>query len=270
MERRVLLGTLLCSLALYGLCTPSSILKMGSHEWKKLIMVHHWPPTVCQEGGNNCSSPPDYWTIHGLWPDKGEECNRSWPFRLEEIKDLMPEMKMYWPDVLHPSPNSSQFWKHEWDKHGTCAAQLDTLDSERKYFGKSLDLYRQLGLNSVFQKLGIKPSTNYYQVADIKDALASVYGVMPKVQCLPPSQDEAVQTLGQIELCFSRDLSLLNCSHPGAPPAAPARRAPQSDGRTSGPTLEVCEDGPVSYPLPPGEGQGGRGELGRHPRHPTL
>lgn len=27
-----------------------------------------------------------------------------------------------------------------------------------------------------------------FQVSDIKDALASLYGVIPKVQCLPPEQ----------------------------------------------------------------------------------
>lgn len=37
--------------------------------------------------------------------------------------------------------------KHEWEKHGTCAAQLDALDSQRKYFGKGLDLYKALALN---------------------------------------------------------------------------------------------------------------------------
>ncbi|XP_016062986.1 PREDICTED: ribonuclease T2 isoform X1 [Miniopterus natalensis] len=160
-----------------------------NHEWKKLIMVHHWPATVCKEVENDCREPPDYWTIHGLWADKAEQCNRSWPFHPEEIKDLLQEMKMYWPDVIHPSPNRTSFWKHEWEKHGTCVAQLDALNSQRKYFGEGLDLYRGLALNSVLQKLGIVPSGgNYYQVSDIRDALASVYGVIPKVQCLPPEQ----------------------------------------------------------------------------------
>ncbi|KAM6185263.1 ribonuclease T2 [Rhynchocyon petersi] len=210
-------------------------------------MVHHWPPTVCKEVENDCTDPPDYWTIHGLWPDKGQECNLSWHFNLEEIKDLLPDMKMYWPDVLHQTSNRSRFWKHEWEKHGTCAAELEALNSEKKYFGTSLDLYRQLSLNSVLRKLGIKPSTNYYEIADIKDALASVYGVIPKVQCLPPSQDEKVQTIGQIELCLSRDLQLRNCSEPGDP--APLQlRAPRT---SESPHLHVCDDGPVFYPPPP-------------------
>lgn len=235
-----LLGLALCCLSC---ALPAS---RADHDWKKLIMVQHWPVTVCQEARNDCRRPPDYWTIHGLWPDKAEECNRTWHFNYDEIKDLVPEMKMYWPDVLHASPNGSHFWRHEWEKHGTCAAQLDALSSEKKYFGKSLDLYKTLGLNSMMQKLGIRPSTNYYQVADIKDALASIYGVVPKVQCLLPKQGEDVQTLGQIELCFTKELVLRNCTEPGPQGSWGAR----GTGGTQG--LEVCEDGPVFYPPPPG------------------
>ncbi|XP_074224122.1 ribosomal protein S6 kinase alpha-2 isoform X11 [Camelus bactrianus] len=164
MEPQAGLRVLLC-LALCGLGGARGVWSSGNQEWKKLIMVHHWPTTVCMEVGNSCTAPPDYWTIHGLWPDKSEECNRSWHFNPEEIKDLLPDMKMYWPDLLHSSRNRSlHFWRHEWEKHGTCAAQLDALNSQKKYFGKSLGLYKDLALNSILQKLGIKPSNNSYQI----------------------------------------------------------------------------------------------------------
>uniref|UniRef100_A0A287ALP1 Ribonuclease T2 n=1 Tax=Sus scrofa TaxID=9823 RepID=A0A287ALP1_PIG len=201
-----------------------------------------------EEVANNCEHPPDYWTIHGLWPDKSGECNRSWPFNPDEIKGLLPDMRLYWPDVLHSSPNHSvHFWRHEWEKHGTCAAQLDALNSQRKYFGKTLDLYKELALNSTLQKLGIKPSISYYQISDIKHALVGVYGVVPKVQCLPPKSGEKVQTLGQIELCLTRDLQLQDCPEPGEP--APQRRE-AGPGGTPILGLEICEDGPVFYPPP--------------------
>lgn len=239
---------LLCCLclALGSLCCAHGLWRRGDQEWQKLIMVHHWPATVCQEVENDCRNPPDYWTIHGLWPDKAEECNRSWHFHLEEIKDLLQDMKMYWPDVIHSSANRSAFWKHEWQKHGTCAAQLDALNSQKKYFGKGLDLYKGLALNSMLQKLGIIPSGNYYQIADIRDALAGLYGVVPKIQCLLPKQGEEVQSIGQIELCFTKDLQLRNCTEPGEPVAVGQGAQPAGAAMN----LQVCEDGPVFYPPP--------------------
>ena len=58
-----------------------------------------------------------------------------------------------------------------------------------------------------------------------------------------------MQALGQIELCFTKDLQLRNCTEPGGP------RGRQEGVRLALRGLEVCEDGPVYYPPPP---QGGR------------
>uniref|UniRef100_A0A8D0F7P3 Uncharacterized protein n=1 Tax=Strix occidentalis caurina TaxID=311401 RepID=A0A8D0F7P3_STROC len=143
----------------------------------------HWP--VACGSANDCQDPPEYWTIHGLWPDKTEECNRTWHFNVTEIKDLMSDMRHYWPDVLHSSLNRTQFWKHEWEKHGTCAATLQVLNSQRKYFGKALELYQHVDLNS---DLLIYISFLIFQMTAIKEALTRFYGVMPKIQCLPPEE----------------------------------------------------------------------------------
>ncbi|KAB0381136.1 hypothetical protein FD755_008920 [Muntiacus reevesi] len=271
------------------LCVCQALPACDDLEWGKLIMVHHWPATVCQEVRGHCKDPPNYWTIHGLWPDKSEACNRSWPFNPQEIKVLTlarppthlacsrepgqtsplgawrgghEERSCLWmwrwcsrgraspcyldkikqrqsasrPDALHEGPS------HEWKKHGTCAAQLDALNSQWKYFSKSLDLYKELALSSVLQKLGIEPSTDrYYQVSDIRDALVSVYKVVPKVQCFLLEKGQEVQLLGQMELCFSKDLQLLNCTHAGEPAARGQGAWPRLG-------LHVCEDGPVLYP----------------------
>ncbi|PKK33166.1 ribonuclease T2 [Columba livia] len=182
------------------------------HTWKKLFLAHHWPVTVCKMSANDCQDPPDYWTIHGLWPDKGEECNRTWHFNVTEIKDLMSDMRHYWPDVLHSSLNRTQFWKHEWDKHGTCATTLQALNSQKKYFGKALELYKHIDLNSCLLKAGIKPSSSYYRMTDIKEALTKFYGVTPKIQCLLPEEGEKAQTIGQIEFCFTKEFQLRNCT----------------------------------------------------------
>ncbi|KAH0622443.1 hypothetical protein JD844_024765 [Phrynosoma platyrhinos] len=58
------------------------------HKWNKFYFVHHWPVTVCKKNTNDCKDPLMYWTIHGLWPDKEEECNRTWHFNISELKNL--------------------------------------------------------------------------------------------------------------------------------------------------------------------------------------
>lgn len=72
----------------------------------------------------------------------------------------MPEMKAHWSDVIHSFPNRSHFWKHEREKHGTCAAVVDALNSQ-KYLSRSLELYRELDPNSVLLKLRLSASINY-------------------------------------------------------------------------------------------------------------
>ncbi|GCC17927.1 hypothetical protein chiPu_0017735 [Chiloscyllium punctatum] len=183
-----------------------------NHQWHSLSLSHHWPQTVCLMASEACKVPQniDYWTVHGLWPKGDELCNKTWHFEIQNVKDILPELKLWWPDVLHP--NSTQFWKHEWEKHGTCAATLQSLNTQEKYFSKTLDLFHKTDLNSVLKKFNILPSSNYYMLKVIENALVSVYGVMPKIQCLKP-EGRSAQILGQIELCFSKDFDLLNCTH---------------------------------------------------------
>lgn len=54
-----------------------------------------------------------------------------------------------------------------------------------------------------------------FQISDIKDALASIYGVVPKVQCLPPKQVRGA-VLCFVALCLYREdrltLSASACS----------------------------------------------------------
>ncbi|XP_065587207.1 ribonuclease T2 [Cyrtonyx montezumae] len=234
------------SMALCCWCASDKFPHSNSHPhtWRKLYLAHHWPVTVCKMSANDCHDPPDYWTIHGLWPDKGEECNRTWHFNVTEIKDLMSDMRQYWPDVIHSSLNRTQFWKHEWEKHGTCAATLPILDSQKKYFSKTLELYQRVDLNCFLLKGGIKPSSTYYQMATIKEVLTKFYGITPKIQCLPPEEGEKAQTLGQIEFCFTKELVLRNCTEPNGESSRMHNYLQLVTGE-----LSVCNDTlPVYYP----------------------
>ncbi|XP_029449863.1 ribonuclease T2 isoform X2 [Rhinatrema bivittatum] len=239
----LLLGCL-CLAFRYGYTNGN--ISVSKYLWSKLILTQHWPVTVCKMSNNHCKDPPKFWTLHGLWPGKAEMCNKSWPFNISEVQDLLPELEHWWPDVLHP--NGSKFWRHEWLKHGTCAAELECLNSQHKYFSKSLEMYKKVDLNSVLVKFGILPSASYYQMKDIKAAIINIFGVTPKIQCLPPNQGESAQTLGQIEICFTQEFIPRNCSEGEDESRLLLKDAPVS-WELQHPDLSVCDnDLPTYYP----------------------
>lgn len=118
-------------------------------------------------------------------------------------------MEKSWPDLL--SPESPKFWTYEWHKHGTCAAKAESLNSQHKYFSKALELYHKADLDSVLNKFGITPSKKYYSFARIEEVIDGFYGIKSKIQCVHPAKNADYQILGQIEICFTPDFSLMDC-----------------------------------------------------------
>ena len=83
----------------------------------------------------------DRWTVHGIWPsvNKGPlgpfNCNNSIHFDPKSLEPIMDKLNVQWTDV-HKNAQKDDFWKHEWTKHGTCAIQLEAINTELKYFSK--------------------------------------------------------------------------------------------------------------------------------------
>ncbi|TNN55140.1 Ribonuclease T2 [Liparis tanakae] len=142
--------------------------------------------------------------------------------------------------------------KYEWHKHGTCAAKADSLNSQHKYFGKALELYHKLDLDSVLKKFDIIPSESYYKLSQVEGAIENFYGVKPKIQCVHPSKNADFQILGQIEICFDTDFTLMDCEK-----YVTTQKISKGDWgsgiavhKASG--FSVCDhDVPVYYPLLP-------------------
>uniref|UniRef100_A0A3Q2DBH5 Ribonuclease T2 n=1 Tax=Cyprinodon variegatus TaxID=28743 RepID=A0A3Q2DBH5_CYPVA len=217
--------------------------------WTKLILTQQWPNTFCAM--EHCHPNFTYWTLHGLWPDKGNHCNSSWHFNSSEIEDLLPDMRKSWPDLLNPS--SVQFWKYEWSKHGTCAAEAASLNSQHKYFSKALELYHKVDLNSILLKLNIIPSSDkYYNFSEIEEGLERFYGVKVKIQCVHPSKNSEPQILGQIEICFDAEFTLHDCGKHFSIDTFSRGLGDHPLGVNNPSGLSVCaHDIPVYYPPTP-------------------
>lgn len=104
-----------------------------------------------------CKAPEEYWykhfTIHGLWPQYSaggfpSSCTTE-PFD-PNIPNMIgwDTMTTYWPDVKYATtdPNYTEFWNHEWTKHGTCSGL-----SQYDYFTNAINIIKKVGTPVDFQ-----------------------------------------------------------------------------------------------------------------------
>lgn len=98
-------------------------------------------------------------------------------------------------------------WSHEWLKHGTCAAQLQILDNENKYFGQGLKWLQQYSMSTLLSQANIQPGGSY-KLDEIYNGLKSVLGYDFAVECM---HDSGKSYLIEIRICFTKDLKLTDC-----------------------------------------------------------
>jgi len=82
----------------------------------------------------------DYeWHIQGLWPQLNMNnyptfC-RNVKFDMKKLSPLLMDLKKVW---YSDKEQNEDFWKHEWEKHGTCMFKNM---NEYDYFNAALTLY---------------------------------------------------------------------------------------------------------------------------------
>lgn len=87
-----------------------------------------------------CNQRSD-WSIHGLWPQytptKWPEYCHRFGFNVSALQEELPELNQVWYSC--DERPSSDFWKHEYLKHGTCSPYNET-----EYFRVSLQLFHRI------------------------------------------------------------------------------------------------------------------------------
>ncbi|KAK1283463.1 hypothetical protein QJS10_CPB21g00635 [Acorus calamus] len=178
--------------------------------------VQQWPGSYCDTKQSCCypttGKPEADFSIHGLWPNYNDgsypsNCDPDSPFDSSKISNLIPKMQSDWPTLACPSGDGLKFWKHEWEKHGTCSeSELD----HHAYFETALKLKDQLNLLQVLKSSGIEPDGGFYSLKSIKAAIKEGTGYTPGIEC---NVDESRNSqLYQIYMCVdSSGTSLINC-----------------------------------------------------------
>ncbi|CAL7934663.1 unnamed protein product [Xylocopa violacea] len=191
-----------------------------SNDFDVLIFTQHWPQTVCfvwKEGStlHNCSFPEEHdeWTIHGIWPSQYHKmgpqfCNKSMPFNPAALQPIEQELEEKWIDI-ECGKTSTSLWRHEWEKHGTCAAVLEPLNSEIKFFRTGLDLLNRYDMKDVLAKANITPGQTY-SMTTIFDAINHVLGKRGVLICRK-NKNTGESYIFEIRICFEKNMELTNC-----------------------------------------------------------
>jgi len=79
------------------------------------------------------------WSIHGLWPQYNKNQYPSFcrevNFDIKKLEPILKDLNEKWYSEDNKNEN---FWKHEWEKHGSC---MFTELNELEYFEKTLELF---------------------------------------------------------------------------------------------------------------------------------
>lgn len=210
----------------YGIFAFSSLLNMkpvpkvdavpigaqSNNEWDYLLYTTRWP--AARANGNSVPTNVTGFTLHGIWPNRNDT---TWPqyctnqqFDIKKIESLVPVLMEVWYDFEHPD-NPSEFWSHEYDKHGTCASSDPIMSTQFQFFSAAIKLHQSVfPLVQVLEKAGIVPSNSkQYSLSSFQQAIQQGIGAFPLMTC---TQDYDGNTqVDRIQFCVDKNLQLYNC-----------------------------------------------------------
>ncbi|XP_036363290.1 ribonuclease Oy isoform X2 [Octopus sinensis] len=184
------------------------------------VFSQQWLPTFCMhatEEERACKIPDmvKNWVIHGIWPESSKKpdppafCNSSWHFNESDIKSIEDELKIRWPNVF-TSTGRTSFWKHEWEKHGTCAVDKPYIFNEKSYFEMGIKLNKQYNLRHIYERSGII-AVNYtsYKCEDFRNVIKKNWNVESIITCVHSKEHR--QYILQTEICFDKSFKPIDC-----------------------------------------------------------
>ena len=140
----------------------------NNYQFDQFVFSIQWPLSFCyqKQECNLAAARTRKWFIHGLWPNRVQRQQpRPKMKRTDNQYDIafccgptfnksiitsMLQQKLLdkWP-TLNQNAKHNGFWKHEWQKHGTCARGVSGLKNQNDYFETAISLYDRFDLNQL-------------------------------------------------------------------------------------------------------------------------
>ncbi|XP_044582411.1 ribonuclease Oy-like [Cotesia glomerata] len=156
------------------------------------------------------------WTLHGLWPSLNnfnrvpESCNLNIPWNSAQLKSIYTSMKRKWFTTYTRYRVVEQFWRHEWEKHGRCAARSHFINRDiLAYFKLGLRLFDQANVQEKLRRAGITASTTL-SIREMRNAISNALGT--RVNLLHIDYPNSTETyLAEIIICYTMDFRPMDC-----------------------------------------------------------
>jgi len=189
-------------LALTALAPTPASAEGRAGEFDYYALVLNWSPSYCatpaaqgRRGEPQCSGDRPYsFILHGLWP----QYERGWPSSCQTAeRPWVPEELIR--QMLDIMP-SKRLIIHEYRKHGTCSG-LNPQD----YFRTSRQLFQGINIPARFQTVDAYLTLSPEEVErEFLQANPDLKPEMISIACKG-------RNLGDLRICFGRDLKLRSC-----------------------------------------------------------
>ncbi|XP_037576534.1 ribonuclease Oy [Dermacentor silvarum] len=180
------------------------------------ILSQQWSPGICAAEPQCVStSKKNYWTIHGLWPS-GDNTSPSFcvdeQFNGRVLDPIKRDLNKYWPSLTSAEARYFTFWRHQWQKHGTCAGDVPALNGLFNFFNSTLAVYKKYNIFEFLSNSLIRPSVvRTYSASEIRNALSDDIREKVNIVCSQRVPNRDAPVLTEIRFCLDKNLETVNC-----------------------------------------------------------
>ncbi|CAN7944245.1 unnamed protein product, partial [Ixodes hexagonus] len=62
------------------------------------------------------------------------------------LDPIKRQLNKYWPSLTEAEARYFAFWRHQWQKHGSCAADVPKLNGILNFFNSTLAIYHKYNI----------------------------------------------------------------------------------------------------------------------------
>lgn len=217
---------------------------LQDNSYDSYVLATEWTAAVCKNRQcfPNTPSQPNFFNIHGLWPNIANDPNtgpancNSIPFVLSELpSSLQADLEVRWNGLYS---STEDFLNHEWTKHGTCwspylsAPQLSQVPAPivplvqsgeadynagqtgpKDYMNITLALGSHYSIFEALRQYGIHPSNSaVYTLDSFSSAMQAAFGVSNFVLLCTKNKVSGKSMITEVRICLDLSYQPTECA----------------------------------------------------------